>query len=164
MLDDLFSSEGRYGRAKYLGMLIGLNIAILFISIMVGAVLGAITRSDSVGGIVAIGVSLLGTVPIAFQTVKRLHDLDRPGTHYWLLFLPIYNLYLAVILLFKRGTEGHNAYGEDPLVPYYIKNLITQISHKTIVERLKELQQMKEASLLTDEEFTRLKINTLKAP
>jgi uncharacterized membrane protein YhaH (DUF805 family) len=55
------------------------------------------------------------TVVYAFQTVKRLHDIDRPGTHYWLLLIPIYNIYLSILLHFKKGTEGPNAYGPDPL-------------------------------------------------
>lgn len=61
-------------------------------------------------------IGLAGAVVIAFQGVRRLHDLDRPGTHYWLLLVPFYNIYLGLLLLFKKGTEGPNRYGEDPLV------------------------------------------------
>ncbi len=50
-------------------------------------------------------------------TVKRLHDLDRPGSHYWLKFIPIYNLYLSLVLLLKPGTEGDNYYGSSPKQP-----------------------------------------------
>jgi uncharacterized membrane protein YhaH (DUF805 family) len=57
-----------------------------------------------------------GTIIIsALQIVKRLHDLGRPGTHYWLMLVPFYNLYLAWVLLFKKGTTGPNQYGNDPL-------------------------------------------------
>jgi len=52
---------------------------------------------------------------MAFAAVKRLHDLERPGAHYWLLLIPVYNIYLALVLLFKRGTSGPNRYGDDPL-------------------------------------------------
>ena len=52
---------------------------------------------------------------MAFEVVKRLHDLDRPGTHYWYLLIPFYNIYLGLLLLFKRGTSGCNQYGDDPL-------------------------------------------------
>jgi hypothetical protein len=47
--------------------------------------------------------------------VKRLHDLDRSGAHYWLLLVPLYNIYLALLLLFKKGTTGPNRFGPDPL-------------------------------------------------
>jgi uncharacterized membrane protein YhaH (DUF805 family) len=48
-------------------------------------------------------------------TVKRLHDLDRPGWHWFLLAVPIYNIYLGLVLLFQRGSWGGNRFGPDPL-------------------------------------------------
>ena len=47
---------------------------------------------------------------IALQAVKRFHDLDRPGTHFWLLLIPIYGIYIGLLLLFKKGTEGPNRF------------------------------------------------------
>jgi uncharacterized membrane protein YhaH (DUF805 family) len=47
--------------------------------------------------------------------IRRLHDLNRSGRQYGLLMVPIYNIYLALILWFKRGTRGPNRYGPDPL-------------------------------------------------
>ncbi len=61
-------------------------------------------------------ISIIGTVLMAFPIVKRLHDIGRPGSHYWLLLVPIYSLYLGVILLFQKGIEGENEYGSDPLM------------------------------------------------
>jgi len=49
------------------------------------------------------------------DTIRRLHDLNRSGRQYWLLMIPIYNIYLGLILFFKRGTRGPNRYGPDPL-------------------------------------------------
>ncbi len=43
-------------------------------------------------------------------TIRRLHDLDRPGSHWWLLFVPLYNIYLEFVLWFKRGTDGPNRF------------------------------------------------------
>lgn len=48
-------------------------------------------------------------------TVRRFHDLDRPGEDYFLLFIPLYNIILGFILQFKKGTIGPNRFGEDPL-------------------------------------------------
>jgi len=47
--------------------------------------------------------------------IKRLHDLDRPGTHYWLLLIPFYGLYIGVVMLLEKGTTGSNRFGEDRL-------------------------------------------------
>jgi uncharacterized membrane protein YhaH (DUF805 family) len=44
-------------------------------------------------------------------TVRRFHDLDRPGRHYLRLYIPLYNIYLFILLFFKRGTPGPNNYG-----------------------------------------------------
>ena len=48
-------------------------------------------------------------------SIRRLHDLNRPGSHALLLFLPFYNIYLQLVLLFKKGTDGPNPYGPDPI-------------------------------------------------
>jgi uncharacterized membrane protein YhaH (DUF805 family) len=56
-----------------------------------------------------------GTWAALAITVKRLHDLGRPGWHWWLFFIPLYNIYLGLVLLFQRGTPGPNLYGPDPL-------------------------------------------------
>ena len=34
--------------------------------------------------------------------------------HYWLFFVPFYNIYLGLVLLFTRGVQGNNQYGPDP--------------------------------------------------
>jgi len=49
-------------------------------------------------------------------TVKRLHDLDRPGWHWWLLLIPLVNIYMGLVLLFAKGTQGPNQFGRDPLM------------------------------------------------
>lgn len=48
-------------------------------------------------------------------TIRRLHDLNRPG--WWCLgtFIPLVNLVLAVYVIFFKGTDGPNDYGPDPL-------------------------------------------------
>jgi len=62
-------------------------------------------------------------VAIAIETVLvigRLHDLNYSG---WIsipfllvaLFVPPLGMIAGLYLLFKKGTEGKNKYGEDPL-------------------------------------------------
>ena len=113
----LFSMEGRLNRSKYIARYFGLLCITFFVSFVIGLILGAIMGQDAapLASFLGMAVGLVATVGIAFQIVKRLHDLDRPGTHYWLLLVPFYNLYLAILLLAKRGTEGPNRYGADPL-------------------------------------------------
>ena len=61
---------------------------------------------------VILGISTLYS---GVNTVKRLHDLGRPGWHYWLGYIPFYNFYLGIILTFRAGTPGANAYGDNPV-------------------------------------------------
>ena len=63
---------------------------------------------------ILIGLGFAGSAMIVVQAIKRFHDLDRPGSHVLLLFVPLYGLYLSFLLLFKKGTAGANRYGKDP--------------------------------------------------
>jgi uncharacterized membrane protein YhaH (DUF805 family) len=63
------------------------------------------------------GIMVAGVAAEVAVTVKRLHDVERPSWHWWLLLVPVYNIYLALTLVFQRGTLGPNAYGPDPLPP-----------------------------------------------
>jgi len=59
-------------------------------------------------------IGMGGALVQAFLVVRRLHDLDKPGAHYWLLLVPFYNIYLSILLTFQKGTTGPNRFGEDP--------------------------------------------------
>ena len=129
----LFSMKGRLNRAKYLlyvvviyAITIGIYVAVIAGS--VGAALATVDPNApneltaggaagmGIGMIIAFLVMAVGAVVAAFQTVKRFHDLGKPGWWYWLLvFIPFFNIYLLIILLFQKGTTGDNTYGGDPL-------------------------------------------------
>lgn len=53
---------------------------------------------------------------IACLTVQRLHDLNRPMKHLLLFLVPFYNLYLLWNILFVKGTEDTNMFGEPFIV------------------------------------------------
>ena len=65
------------------------------------AVTGAIPKYISVGAIMA--------------AIRRLHDLNRSGWFLIAAIIPLLNFVLGIYLLFFKGTEGYNQYGEDPL-------------------------------------------------
>ena len=50
--------------------------------------------------------------------VKRFHDLSKSGWYYLFLLIPVINLYFLYLLYFKKGTQGDNPYGSDPLNNY----------------------------------------------
>lgn len=110
---ELFSFQGRANRAWYFwhtlldgAFVVGLILAI----VIVGGVLG-----NPLFVLPAVGVLVAGGVAGVAIAIKRLHDIDRPGWHWWLLLIPGYNIYLSLVMLFKRGRIGPNEFGADPL-------------------------------------------------
>lgn len=113
-----FSMKGRLNRAKYLLILI-----IFFVLESITTYIGALIIIKSQGGIsqteltiVSYLSALVWFILSAFPTVRRCHDIDQPGSHFWRLLIPLYNIVVFLFLLFSKGTDGPNKYGEDPLV------------------------------------------------
>ena len=116
-MNGLFSMQGRLNRAKYVWRTLLMGMSVNLVAFVAAFLLGGITgeHAEPAALLVLYLLSVAGAVATAFEAVKRLHDLEPPGAHYWLLLIPFYNMYLALVLLFKRGTSGPNRYGEDPL-------------------------------------------------
>ena len=68
-------------------------------------------RAGLVAPLAMVGAQLLNLVFVA----KRFHDLDRSALYIFGMLVPIYNIYLGIILLFQKGTTGANRFGPDPL-------------------------------------------------
>lgn len=108
-MKNLFTLKGRVNRSKYFW---GSFLSGLIYTIPEAIAMN--TQSTSMWIATAL-LAIPCLIIITCLVVQRLHDLDRPGTHYWLFLIPFYNIYLACLLVFKKGTEGSNKYGEDPL-------------------------------------------------
>ena len=127
---ELFSLEGRANRAWYLKHIILDDFVIL--ALMVTLVM---LMQGPLGGLWTL--PLAGAVAGGFWaavavTVKRLHDLDRPGWHWWLMMVPLYNIYLGLVLVFQKGTVGPNSHGHDPLSGIHSAGLIEGGAHRSI--------------------------------
>ena len=115
----IFSTDGRIGRGTYALRLLLITAGTLAASFAAGAALGiagALTNRDVQLLVNTVGVLIgfSGMVLTALQAVKRLHDLGRGAGHYFLLWVPIYNIFLSLELLFRKGKETPNQYGDDP--------------------------------------------------
>lgn len=108
-----FSMQGRYNRATYFWS--QFCILVLVYGATFSAGFARLLPTGQSATAIWYAILFVGNALSALQIVKRLHDLDRPGTHYWLLLIPLYDLYLVLILLFKKGASGPNRYGSDPL-------------------------------------------------
>ena len=112
---ELFSFQGRANRGWYFWhqfldgfVIVGLVMMLLVMGVVSGNMALILP---------AIGVMMGGIVAGLAITVKRLHDIGRPGWHVLGFLVPLYNFYLGLVLLFKPGTDGPNGYGQDPLAP-----------------------------------------------
>ena len=114
-MGELFSMQGRYKRSTYFWTLLLINIIVYIASFILGLVVGASGGDQATASALSLLISIPASIISAFQVVKRLHDLNRPGTHFWMMLIPLYNIYLGLILLFQRGTVGPNNYGPDPI-------------------------------------------------
>ena len=112
-LIELFSFDGRVNRGWYFLHILLDDLVVL------GLIIVLLTVSGILGTpllfLPIVGVILGGVWAAIAVTIKRLHDLDRSGSHWWLLMVPLYNIYLGLVLLFGRGTMGPNRFGPDPL-------------------------------------------------
>lgn len=117
--------RGRASRSEYWWFQAGF---FLFLSIPIAMVFVA-TINDSDGlffsGFILGGIIFLGLfIPGLSATARRLHDLGYSGWWY-LLYLVLSNIpyvgfavsIAGLVLLCRRGTQGPNRFGDDPLDP-----------------------------------------------
>ena len=107
-----FSAEGRLNRARFFWTGLGLAVPQW---LAMALVMSLPREAQQAGAIGYFSLQIACGVAGVFLTIKRLHDMDRPGTHYWMLLIPFYNIYLGLLLLFKKGVSGPNRFGPDPL-------------------------------------------------
>lgn len=110
-----FTSEGRLNRKSYI-------YRSFFLSIVLFVVQGILTFAAETFGALDLLFSIVAFVLGIFQLaanimmgVRRLHDLDKCDWWMLLLIVPLVNLFFCLYLLFFKGTEGPNEYGDDPL-------------------------------------------------
>lgn len=107
----LFSMQGRIGRQQYFLTSLAVVVATYFIAFLVGFAAGIAGSGEGVATFFGFVIGLAGAVVQGFLVVRRLHDLGKPGAHYWLFYIPLYNIYLGLVLLFTPGEPNANDYG-----------------------------------------------------
>ena len=118
----VFSVHGRIGRLRYLAygflsMLIALPVFGVF-----AAVGGASTTDEggpgALGGIalVLLVITYLAMIVYSFILAKRrLNDINQTGWLSLLMFVPVVNLIMALVLIFMPGAKTSNKYGQPPV-------------------------------------------------
>jgi uncharacterized membrane protein YhaH (DUF805 family) len=112
----IFSMKGRLGRLRYLAYGFGITLIGQILLAMMGGV-GAAFQNDtgnilSLIGIVVVYIAVV--VVSVILAVQRLHDLDKTGWLYLLILVPLVNIIFGLYMLFARGTDSANRYGNPP--------------------------------------------------
>lgn len=95
---------------------IGLSIvdSVLFGTVTTGeGSVSASTDTPILSGIFSLAVF----VPTIAVSVRRLHDTDRTGWWYLLVFVPLIGIIVLIVWWATKGTDGPNRFGPDPLNP-----------------------------------------------
>lgn len=108
-----FTYEGRLNRKRYLlrGLALGL-VGFLVFYLMTAA---AFMTENVLVAFADVVVYAIIFVSSFMLSIRRLHDMGKPGWWVLILFVPVVGIILSLVMLFKKGTEGDNEYGPDPL-------------------------------------------------
>jgi len=58
---------------------------------------------------------LVTLLPNISVVVRRLHDVDRSGWWYLLMFIPMVGLIILIVFCMKQATAGDNRFGPEPV-------------------------------------------------
>lgn len=107
MLKHVFSFSGRAGRLEYLfhsvADIFGIFAVIFAISFIESHL--DVSVSEEAVAVSILVVILVGMIAEMSVTVRRFHDLGMSGWYLFATVIPIYSIYLALIL-FLKGGEG----------------------------------------------------------
>ena len=118
LLQELFFTfKGRLNRQSYIfrGLFLSVTLGILETVLTLCADENAMGALDIFMLLIALACSLLSFWAGLALNVRRLHDLDKSG--WWLLVMciPVVNFFFGLYVLFFKGTQGANEYGDDHL-------------------------------------------------
>ncbi|GAA5136588.1 DUF805 domain-containing protein [Alloalcanivorax gelatiniphagus] len=114
----MFQTTGRLGRARYF---VYVMVFTMILYAIMGLAMAAGFSVDPSGGTMMIPMILVVAVLSIFLAVmsiiygiRRLNDMNMSGWLILLIFVPIANFVIAIMLLFVPGSKGANNYGPKP--------------------------------------------------
>jgi len=110
-LDKAFDFSGRARRKEYWYAMIYMITSLLVILVIEANLWGTLILTP-----ICTVICVIATLSI---TWRRLHDVGKPGTYYFLNFIPIVGQLVLLFYLLKPGDIGCNEYGPDPKYYYF---------------------------------------------
>ena len=112
-LKSLFTFNGRTGRVYYIVSLL-FFFSFYFSLVYLLFILNKNLLSGIIQDVVGIIMGILGFWIWIAITTKRYHDFGWSGFNFLWSFVPMVNSILFLVLIFRKGTDGPNEYGEPP--------------------------------------------------
>lgn len=103
MIQRLLNTQGCLSRADFFFRVTIILTCAVGLSFLIMETVGKIEHYYEVGIFMVIIVAAFAAPTIYIQAMRRLHDMGRRGIGAMLLFLPVYNIYLLMLLLFAPG-------------------------------------------------------------
>lgn len=92
------------------------NIIVSILLSIIDGILGLSVGGAEAGmGILSLVYALGVIIPSIAVTVRRLHDIDKSGWWFLIVFIPIIGPIVLLIFNILAGTPGPNRFGEDPI-------------------------------------------------
>lgn len=108
---NVFTTEGRIGRLRYLAW----SLALMLACIPVFAVAAIGFAISEILGMLLVGLAVIAMLVVAVQIgVQRLHDIGWSGWLYLLSLVPIIGGVMALLMLVVPGSEAANRFGPPP--------------------------------------------------
>lgn len=101
---DLFYTKGTLTRSQYISLTLMLYIVFTIIYSLSEMNISSLVKPIL---LIVFGLCLYLFVCI---TIRRFHDLGLPGDNFFLLFIPLLNIYFFIRLFFQKGVPGENKY------------------------------------------------------
>ena len=109
-----FTFSGRASRSEY-WLCFAAYILLYIIAIILDMSFGLWSEEFGVGtfsGIMAVALF----VPLYAVLFRRLHDTNRAGWWFLLIFVPIIGGIALLVMCCLKGTDGDNRFGPNPLL------------------------------------------------
>lgn len=105
--------SGRARRKEYWFFILFHFLIIIALSIIEN-ILGLAAEGAGYG--IITGLYMLAVLlPSIAVVVRRLHDTDRSGFWFFIVFIPLIGGLILLIFMILPGTSGDNRFGPDPL-------------------------------------------------
>lgn len=92
------------------------NLIVYIVLSIIDGFLGLSIGSPDAGfGILSSIYSLGVIIPSIAVSIRRLHDIDKSGWWYLMVFVPLIGAIILLIFAALKGTDGPNRFGEDPI-------------------------------------------------